>query len=1037
MKMCMLGGKLWWFNIFLVQTWFGLTVTAGSSFQLVSATGPEFGPTAGGGGDSYLSVISRDGRYVLFGSTANNLVTLGTNRPLPAVIPAPINVFLRDRVKGSTVLVSINFDGIGGGDADSVPIGVSTNGRYALFESSASNLVAGDTNNAADVFVRDLVAGTTVLVSVSTNGGFGDDASYSSVMTPDGRYVAFASAADNLVPGDTNGIPDVFMRDLVSNTTRFVSVGAQNRAGYYYGAGSDSPVITPDGRYLAFYSTAAGLAPGVQTVGDIYLRDVVAGTTTWVSADSLSLLQSLGVASNAVSFSQVLSDDGRFVAFEASPYPQASPEPSLVVKYDVQSGNSELIETNASVTPASSFDSIQNVSMTPDGRFVAYVANALDNSGTTTSIRLWDAQMRTNLLASANQSDSVSSGSLSDSPVLDDAGRFVAFVSSAPDLVTNQIPGDFHLYLRDLQAATTTLIDADTNGVGSPIDPTSAAAMSADGRLVAFDAQDGNLVPADRNRAYDVFVRDFTNAATELISAHDPGLPSLNPDGPSATYAASLTADARLIAFWGEADDLVANDTNGSRDIFVRDAMAGTNALVSVSINGVSGDGFSTDPAISADGRFVVFTSAADDLVSGDTNLAQDVFVRDLQAGKTTLVSVNVAGTGPGNADSYSPVLSSNGQMVLFHSLASDLRPGFSARNDIDNLFWRDLRSNQTFALTTNQLVANKVTAASMTPDGSRVALVTGSSGIFGIFPAVSGQLYVWDSGSTSIVYSLTGSGNSFGPLAISPDGQKIAYVTNAANTAQLAVEDLALNTNWVIAAYQGQSSSPPRFSADSRFLAYVGSLGSSPYTNQIYLYDFQTGTNQLVSQSYDGVSPGNDQSDSPDISADGNLIAYRSAADNLVPGDTNGLPDVFLFDRSSGSTTLITASRFGNASADNRSLLPFFSADGRTLIFDSWASDLIPGDFNNNSDVFALSLSGTTSPPLVVSVIPVAPFAAGHWLSWPAVTGKSYRVQFKDHLSDPVWQELKSPISLMGNRAGLQDVGGTTTSRFYRVLAY
>src|SRR5690348_16011607 len=268
MKMCSLSrsARACRMGVLLIQTCLALSVTAASSYQLVSATAPEFAPPAGGGGDSDLPVISRDGRYVLFASTASNLATLPTNRPVPALFPAPLNVYLRDRLKGSTVLVSVSRDGTAGEDADSVPIGVSTNGRYALFESTADNLVAGDTNNAADVFVRDLLAGTTILVSVAADGGFGDDASYSSAMSPDGRYVAFASAADNLVPGDTNGIPDVFVRDVVNQVTTWVSVGAQDRPGYYYGVSSDSPALTPDGKYVAFYSTASNVVPGVQTV---------------------------------------------------------------------------------------------------------------------------------------------------------------------------------------------------------------------------------------------------------------------------------------------------------------------------------------------------------------------------------------------------------------------------------------------------------------------------------------------------------------------------------------------------------------------------------------------------------------------------------------------------------------------------------------------------------------------------------------------------------------------------------------------------
>ena len=148
-------------------------------------------------------IISPDGRYVLFASLANNLVPLATTSPLPVLFPLKLNVFLRDRTNQTTTLVSGNLAGTGGGNGDSLPTGLSSNGQYVLFESSAGDLVAGDTNNAADVFLRDLNAGTNLLVSVNTNGRTGNGASRGSVMTPDGRYVAFVSEASDLVAGDT------------------------------------------------------------------------------------------------------------------------------------------------------------------------------------------------------------------------------------------------------------------------------------------------------------------------------------------------------------------------------------------------------------------------------------------------------------------------------------------------------------------------------------------------------------------------------------------------------------------------------------------------------------------------------------------------------------------------------------------------------------------------------------------------------------------------------------------------------------------
>jgi Tol biopolymer transport system component len=205
----------------------GINLAAmGGAFQLLSVADPSQGITAGGSGDSWVPMLSLDGRYVLFASTANDLVLTTNNPPTPISSPLKLNVFLRDRTNGTTTLVSVNLTGLGGGNGGSLPADVSADGRYAAFESSASDLIPGDTNGTNDVFVRDLGIGVTRLVSAGTDGSVGNGASHSASMTPDGRYVAFVSAASNLVPDDTNGIPDVFVRDLQGGSNTLVSVGA-------------------------------------------------------------------------------------------------------------------------------------------------------------------------------------------------------------------------------------------------------------------------------------------------------------------------------------------------------------------------------------------------------------------------------------------------------------------------------------------------------------------------------------------------------------------------------------------------------------------------------------------------------------------------------------------------------------------------------------------------------------------------------------------------------------------------------------------
>ena len=472
----------------------GGSCLAADPIQLLSVRSPAVAASAAANADSGLPILSPDGRFVLFASSADDLLVMTNGARINTVFPPALNVFLLDRTNASLTLVSINLTGANGGNGDSLPAGLSTNGRYALFESSASDLVAGDTNGAADVFVRDLAAGTTIPVSVSTNGGLGDGASRSAVMTPDGRYVAFVSAADNLVPDDTNGIPDVFLRDLQLGTTMLVSVGAQPA----YGSGSsEAPEVTPDGQYVAFFSTATNLVPGVSNHGDIYVRDVMAGTTVWASAYAHSALR-LPSLSDSLSFGPTISADGQFVAYEAiagkyflQPAPLSiGPGTGLILRYNVASGSTDTVGTNAAV-PVSATAEAHNPVMTPDGRFVAFVANTNGAPTTTTNstcILVWDAQAGTSVLASGDLAGMVPTNSICDWPAITPNGQFVAFMSSATNLVTNSLAGGFHLYVRDLQAGVTTLVDTGTNGVGSGVTPVMQPRLSDDGGFVGFEA---------------------------------------------------------------------------------------------------------------------------------------------------------------------------------------------------------------------------------------------------------------------------------------------------------------------------------------------------------------------------------------------------------------------------------------------------------------------------------------------------------------------------------------------------------------------
>jgi hypothetical protein len=969
------------------------------SLQLLSQTDSSFAPPFGGGGDSTQPIISQDGRFVLFTSTANNLALTTNNTPFRAPLAACWNVYLRDRTSNTTALVSVNLTGIGGAGRDALPAGISTNGQFALFESAADNLIASDTNNASDVFVRDLVNGTTILVSVNTNGVGGTGDSYSSVITPDGRYVAFTSGASDLVAGDTNGIPDVFVRDLQSGTTRRVSVGAKSTGSTVLPSISDAPAITPDGRYVAFYSSATNLVTGVKVAGEVYVRDLVGGNTVWASTAARSLFQSVAGTTNATSCNPIISGDGNFVAFET----YSTSARGILLRYSQQTGLTDLIHTNPVVTASTA----NLLDMTPDGRFISFAANA---TGTSTAIYLWDAQAGTNLLVSANTNNMLSAVASCSSPVVSSNGQFVAFLSSASDLTTNTSAAGYHLYLRDVSAGMTCLLDADTNGAGSGLDSTTVPVASEDGQFIAFESIQGNLVTNDCNHDFDVFLRSVSTGTTELISARHPLLASVTANGFSTFSAQPVSQDGHYLAFASEGDNLVAGDTNQSRDVFVRDLFTGTNILVSSGSGGAGGTGISFDPVISGNGGYVAFTSAATNFITGDTNNSLDVFVRDLQTQTIYLVSANTAGTGEGNKDSYSPTISSDGRYVLFVSKASNLAAG--SFSGTENLFLRDRQAGTTYALTTAGL-----SGASMVRDGRFIAF-NDTAG------ASSGKIYLWN---TSLASKVATNSTLFGILnmAISPDGNRIAYFAGSGTTS-LSVWDRAANQVSVITSGFTGIHTGLKFSADARFLTYASSASANG-TTQVRLYDLLAQTNILVSHDASSTNAANGSSDSPDVSADGRFVVYRSAASNLVAGDTNGVPDVFLFDAATGTNIILSPGGFGAVAANNRSLAPVFSGDGRTLVFRSWGSDLTTGDYNQSGDLFAFAFLYAA----ITATNGVSPT-----ISWPVSSGQTYSVEYKDDLNDANWHPVSGSVTIIGNQGYLTDTPLTSEHRFYRVVS-
>jgi len=436
---------------------------------------------------------------------------------------------------------------------------ISSDGRFVAFESNASNIVLGDTNNRPDIFVRDTLANTITRVSVDSAGNEGNDSSSDPSISSDGRFVAFESDASNIVPGDTNNRSDIFVRDTLKSTTTRVSVDS---AGNQANAKSLDPSISANGRVVAFASIASYLVPGdTNNIGDIFVRDLLTNTTTRVSVGSV------GSPSSDVLYRPSISADGRFVAFNSSA--------SNLVPGDTNNTND------------------------------IFVRDLLTNTTTRVSVD-----------PAGNQANSASYGS----PSISANGRFVAFTSIASNLVpgdTSKKP-DFNdsIFVRDTLANTTVRVSVDSagnKGENYSADPF----ISADGRFVAFESKASNLVPGDTNYSNDIFVRDLLTNTTTRVSVDSAGNQandlSVNP---------SISADGRRVAFSSLAANLVPGDTNNTLDVFVSDiGKTPSNNPPDNNINGALGNDLLTGTS----GNDIINGVEGNDVLIGLPN--NDVFV--------------------------------------------------------------------------------------------------------------------------------------------------------------------------------------------------------------------------------------------------------------------------------------------------------------------------------------------------------------------------------------------------------------------------
>ncbi len=887
------------------------------------------------GSNSSQADISADGRYVAFMSRASNLVATDTNDR---------DIFVFDRVASTIEMVSVATDGTQA-DEDCYEPSISGDGRYIAFHSIASNLVAGDTNEERDVFVHDRQTGLTERVSVASDGTQADYYCQYASISDDGRFVAFDSGASNLVADKTNTIRDIFVHDRQSGITERVSLAWDGSQSNY---ASFAASISADGRFVTYASQATNLVPGSDTTNhDVFIYDRQSGnvervTTGWHS-----------YSSNDDSHLPSISGDGRYVVFSSKASDLIlgdTNDKEDIFCYDRQTGLLEIISLAPDGSQTSGYN--YQASISANGRFVAFVSTASNLDGETNNLKnifVYDRQTQDmRCLSKAYDGSDASSNSLL--PSISGSGRYVAFESGAQNLVLDESGGKWDIFITasSLGAHLVSLTvgqivtdvdfgnmlpaeihgsvwhDLNTDGVRDP------GEGGLEGWTVYLDENDNgvhdtnelsmvtgstgeysfiNLFAGDYKVAQIAQtgwaqtapaggqVHTLTLAPGDVITGNDFGnhpLPGeihgskwhdFNGNGVRDVNEPGLEGwtiyiDDNENGVLDAGEQFTVADANGDYLFTNLDPLTtytigevmqpgwqqslpaigiGPLERVSVAPDGSQGDGHSYLNSLSADGRYIVFNSQARNLAPGDIGYDSDIFVYDRQEGLIECVSIAPDGSF-GNGDSYGGQISPDGRYVVFSSRASNLVAGDT--NGEGDIFWHDRNTGITDRIT-------------MAFDGSQT------------------------------------NRESSGPV-VSADGRYVAFYSMASNLVE----------------------------------------GDTTGYQDIFLHDRQSSTTVCLSVAPDG-SPSNYSSFECSISADGRYVAFASLASNLVPGNTIGDYNVYLYDRQTHQLQLVSSRMDSDYTGNASSRAPSISSDGRYVAFESWADDLVPGEGTSGRDIF------------------------------------------------------------------------------------
>ena len=881
------------------------------STTLVSAdkNGNGAGTGIGQGGDSFDPMLSKDGSTLAFRSYATNLnVPGGYNDNSPGVA----NLYLYSVANQTLKLLSaepttgtnatgnapsyLAYSSFSSDLFDSVnQQATSANGQYVVFTSSADNLVPGlptyGFNN--NVYRRDLVNGTTSLVSISSDGTSGvtpSDGANDPVITPDGRYVAFLSNARNLT--SKNGGMQVYVRDMQQGQTYLVSLGTDGNAANNGVLGGRLPGIAETSAsqlVISYYSSSTNLTANdtnsskIQVFVTTFNLDVNGNIEYNTLATKLASADSSGNGGDGDSEDAILSRDGSTLAFESfadnltgeTPDNADGSQHTQVFTYNVTSGKL----TQVSPTPPSGdiANSSKLSSISDNGQYLVYVYSftPVNQNSWVNEVLAWDANAGTNTQIAT--SNGAAFGNFTQ-PVISGDGSTIAFRGG------NALGQAVIYAARNWQSG----------GTATQISPSPHSPTPGDSSTTVFSAEEPSISDNGQIIAYQI-----------------------NPYEPKPAQ------------------------------LYVYNFNDGTTTEISAAVGGGNSNGAALTPEVSADGSTVVFNSSASDLVSGVANFTadkanpQNVFAYNVASKTVSLASAKAPGVFTVDADILSPTISDNGRYIAYYTSANDLLGGLP--NAPTSVIAEDVQQGVPTVITTDSFA--QISSPVISGDGSTVAFNDNAQ--LTSIKTNGGQIYSatnWQSGSPTITLVSVGIDNnpnnggangSVGNASISDNGQVVAFESHATN----------LTNN----------------SADA-----------STY-RQIFVRNLKTSTTTLASANSAGTNGGNNGADTPVVSSDGSMVIYNSFATDLVSGvnvatDSNGnpiVPNVYAYLSNPSAPVII-----GNPS--NQTVTA-----GQTTTFTATASGspvpTIQWQVSTDGGATFTNLTGATSTTLTLSNVTAA----------------------------------------------------------------